>query len=379
MALALAPDVLRKLSESLRVVLVSGTNGKTTTTRFIAAILSGEGGAVSNGTGANMPAGIVNALAERGRARYSVLEVDERYLPSLNDGISAETVVLLNLSRDQLDRNPETFLLARQWRDALERASRTTVVANCNDPQVCWAASAARRVVWVAVEGEWKGDSRWCPSCRGLLTQAQGGVWNCAYCELKRPVPDWVLCGDQLICARTMEATKISLALPGRINMSNAAMALVTGASLGVLPSVGSSRLRDVASVAGRYEIFEVWGRRVRLLLAKNPASWAETFSVLDGTSAVLLVLNARELDGRDTSWIWDVDFGALNRAELFLAGERHLDMAARLEMNGVSFRLVSSLREACELASPGILDVVANYTGFLELIKHLRLEAVQT
>ncbi|MFC6880892.1 MurT ligase domain-containing protein [Actinomadura yumaensis] len=377
-ALALAPNALRELTGPLHVVLVSGTNGKTTTTRLIAAILAGEGGAVSNATGANMPAGIVNALAGRGRtARYSVLEVDERYLPGLRDETRADTVVLLNLSRDQLDRSPETFLIAKRWREALGRAPRTTVVANCNDAQVCWAASAARHVVWVAVEGRWERDSRWCPACRGLLDHPPGGAWRCDGCGLERPAPDWALVGDRLVSGRTDEATAIGLALPGRINVSNAAMALATAASLGVAPAAGSVRLRDVRSVAGRYEIVDVAGRRVRLLLAKNPASWAETFCVVRGAAAVLLVLNARQLDGRDTSWIWDVDFAALRGSAVFVAGERHLDLAVRLDLNGIAFTVVSSLREACAAAPPGLLEVVANYTGFLDLVRAIREEAV--
>ncbi|MEU7829498.1 MurT ligase domain-containing protein [Nonomuraea sp. NPDC049129] len=376
-ALKLAPNVLRELSEPLEVILISGTNGKTTTTRFVTEIMTAVGDAVSNGSGANMPAGIVSALATASSAQFGVLEVDERYLARLCADTKPRVVVLLNLSRDQLDRNPEPFLIAKQWRDTLMDLKGVIVVANCNDPLVYWAASAAPEVTWVAAESVWSGDSYWCPSCEGNLRHAARGMWCCGNCGLRRPEPDWCLGGDQLVAPLMRKNVTIDVALPGRINVSNAAMAMTTCATLGVPPEVAVEYVKRVQSVAGRYQVVPIRDREVRLLLAKNPASWAEVFPVLDESSSVLIILNARTLDGRDTSWIWDVDFRALTGRRVFVAGDRRLDLALRLDIAGVTFTIVSSLHEASALVPTTRLDIVANYTGFLDLVKELRPEVI--
>ncbi|GAA3229133.1 MurT ligase domain-containing protein [Nonomuraea helvata] len=366
--LALAPDALLRLTASRAVVLVSGTNGKTTTTRMICEALRGTGRVASNDTGANMPAGLVTALVLQRRTGYAVLEVDERYLALACAQTRPAAVVLLNLSRDQLDRNPETALVARAWRE-IPHGPATRVVANCDDPNVYWAAARSPLVTWVSMGDAWH-DAWWCPACGQPLTREASGTWACLGCGLERPDPDWLAEGRCVTCVRTGESYKPELRLPGRVNVANAAMALAVAASLGqpVEPTV--TALEGVESIAGRYGVTEMCGRRVRLLLAKNPASWAEIFRMIKHSPGVLLVLNARELDGQDTSWIWDVDFRELAGQTVLVTGERRLDLAVRLDLAEVEFKLVSSLEEACALAPTGPLDVVANYTAFLDLVR---------
>ena len=163
--LAVDPSLLDRLAAGRPVALVSGTNGKTTTTRLLAvAVEAGTAGAVvTNATGANMPAGHVAALAAGPPSVPVVLEVDEGYLAGLVRSLGPAVVVLLNLSRDQLDRTNEVRMLAGRWRDGLAAASghtaETTVVANADDPLVVWAAAAAPRVVWVAAGLGWRLDA----------------------------------------------------------------------------------------------------------------------------------------------------------------------------------------------------------------------------
>ena len=167
-ALKLDPDLLGRLAQHLDVVLVSATNGKTTTTRLIAEALRASGPVVSNALGANMPAGITSALAGGSDAKYGVIEVDEKYLAGVARDTTPKVIALLNLSRDQLDRAAETRMLAEKWREGLS-GTKAVVIANADDPLIVWAASSSPNVVWVAAGQEWKDDAWSCPACGGVM------------------------------------------------------------------------------------------------------------------------------------------------------------------------------------------------------------------
>jgi UDP-N-acetylmuramyl tripeptide synthase len=137
----------------------------------------------------------------------------------------------------------------------------------------------------------------------------------------------------------------------------------------GVETAQALPRLRDVVSVAGRYTRLARRGRQVRLLLAKNPAGWLEAFDVLDPPPGpVLLAVNAQVPDGKDTSWLWDVDYRVLRGRPVFVSGERRLDLAVRLEADLVAFDLVDGVDEAVDQVEGTSLDVIANYTAFQQI-----------
>jgi len=366
--LRMAPDLLRLLAAGRQIVLVTGTNGKTTTTRLITAALSALGQEVaSNAFGANMDAGIASALGQSPNAPFGVLEVDERYLPAMIDTTRPKVVTLLNLSRDQMDRAAEIWLVARRWRRALADAPDCQVVANADDPLVAWAAAAAKRVTWVAAGQRWHEDSWCCPDCGSHLRRDNLG-WRCAECGFTRPVTTWVLDGQAAVDAGG-RVRELSLALPGRANRSNAMVALAVADLFGVGMDQALPLLRRVTSVAGRYTQMDVTGRRLRLLLAKNPAGWLEAFDVLAPAPApVLLAVNANGPDGRDTSWLWDVDYRVLRDRPVLVAGERRLDLAVRLEADQVNFGLADGVQDAVARVPPGALDVIANYTAFQQI-----------
>ncbi|HEY9522567.1 MAG TPA: Mur ligase family protein, partial [Thermopolyspora sp.] len=199
-SLILEPDLLRKLAAHRRLALVSATNGKTTTTRLITSALRELGEVATNAYGANMPAGHVSALSQAKDAPYGVLEVDEKYLPEVLDTTGASVVCLMNLSRDQMDRAAEIWLLAQKWRRAL--AGRDThVIANCDDPLVAWGASAAAQVTWVSAKQRWREDSWCCPECGGPLDRKDDD-WACRECVFRRPAPSWVLADNAVIDPR---------------------------------------------------------------------------------------------------------------------------------------------------------------------------------
>ncbi len=363
--LRLQPDLLSLLAAGRRVVLVTGTNGKTTTTRLIAAALSPLGQEIaSNIYGANMEAGLTSALSRAPRAPLAVLETDEKYIPAMVKETSPRVVVLLNLSRDQMDRAAEIWLLARRWREALGNAPGCRVVANADDPLVAWAAGAARQVTWVAAGQRWRDDSWCCPHC-GAHLERDGDDWSCPECANRRPPVSWVLTGDQVIDPLG-RASSLELALPGRANRANAVVALAVADAFGVNITRALRELRGVTSVAGRYTHVNRRGCDIRLLLAKNPAGWLEALDVLAPPPVPVLVsVNAQGPDGRDTSWLWDVDYRRLRSRPVLVGGERRLDLAVRLEADEVPFRLVNDIDEAVDVAGSATLEVLANYTAF--------------
>ena len=363
--LRLEPDLLSLLARGRQVVLVTGTNGKTTTTRLIAAALSVLGQEIaSNIYGANMEAGLTSALSRAPDAALAVLETDEKYIPAMVKATSPKVVVLLNLSRDQMDRAAEIWLLARRWREALGNAPGCRVVANADDPLVAWAAGSARQVTWVAAGQRWRDDSWCCPHC-GSHLERHGDDWACHECSNRRPPVSWVLTGDQVIDP-SGRARPLELALPGRANRSNAVVALAVADAFGVSITSALRELRGVTSVAGRYTQVNRRGCEIRLLLAKNPAGWLEALDVLEPPPVpVLLSVNAQGPDGRDTSWLWDVDYRRLRGRAVLVGGERKLDLAVRLEADEVPFRLVNDIDEAIDAAGAPHLEVLANYTAF--------------
>ncbi|MEU1735350.1 MurT ligase domain-containing protein [Streptosporangium sp. NPDC020145] len=391
--LALEPDLLRKLAQDRKLALVSATNGKTTTTRLITSALQELGEVATNAFGANMPAGHVSALSSAKHAPYGVLEVDEKYLPEVIDTTGAGVVVLMNLSRDQMDRAGEIWLLAQKWRRAL--ANRPVhVIANADDPLVTWGASTVPGVTWVSAGQPWKEDSWCCPECGGPLDRkgmdyvppgsaapgpvpaaAHGGIvsraaendWACRECAFRRPQPSWFLDDDAVIDPRGQRWV-LDIQLPGRANRANAVIALATAEAFGLPIQRALPRLREVTSVAGRYTVVQRDGRHARLLLAKNPAGWLEAFDVLDRSLPVILSVNAQGPDGRDTSWLWDVDYRVLRGGPVYVTGERRLDLALRLDIAGVPFQLTNSFEEALALQPPGKVDVIANYTAFQQI-----------
>jgi UDP-N-acetylmuramyl tripeptide synthase len=280
---------------------------------------------------------------------------------------NARVTVLLNLSRDQMDRAAEIWMLARRWRAALAAAPDCRVIANADDPLVAWAAGQARQVTWVAAGQRWHDDSWCCPLC-GSHLQRDGEDWYCGECPNRRPPVSWVLAGDEVIDP-IGRARPLDLILPGRANRSNAVVALAVADVFGVGVTAAMGAVQQVRSVAGRYTQIERHGCELRLLLAKNPAGWLEALDILAPPPApVLLAVNAQIPDGRDTSWLWDVDYRRLRGRQVYVAGERKTDLAVRLEADEVAFRLVAGVDEAVDAARSPSMEVIANYTAFQQI-----------
>jgi len=372
-ALRVAPSLLADLLAGRSVCVVSGTNGKTTTTALIAAALGGD--VTTNCDGANLPTGWVSALLAHPDARRVVLEVDESYLPAAFAAAPDAVAALLNLSRDQLDRHSETRMLALRWRDTLAAHPRVRVVANADDPLVVWAASAAAEVTWVAGGAPWHSDAAACPAC-GALLERRDSSWSCPSCALRRP--------DATIEPRANGVIvngvdhPYLLGLPGRANRGNVAMAVGAAQALGVPPERALAAISEIHAISGRYARHQVDGHELIVLLAKNPAGWVETLDVIDEllpdrTGTVVVAVNARGPDGRDPSWLWDVPFERLTGRAVIATGERATDLAVRLDHAGVDYRKdTRAPLVAARAATDGPVVIAATYTNFLSISREL-------
>ncbi len=363
--LMLDPLALRRAAAGRDIALVSGTNGKTTTRTLLVAALETRGRVASNGGGANLPTGLTAALTGDRTSPRAVLEVDEPYLPQIIDTTRPRAVVLLNLSRDQLDRYAEVSRIATIWRKAL--ADVPVAVGNADDPLVVWAASGAHETVWVAAGQRWTDDSTACPSCGSVLvrtTSSKDVHWHCPSCGLSRPTPQWMVEG-RTVTAPDGTSYDVQLSLPGEVNIGNAALAAAAAMTWGVTPAAAFEAMAAIPSVEGRYLETTIGGRPVRLLLAKNPAGWVEALEMTRPGLPVVVAVNARAQDGRDPSWLWDVPFEVLQGREAVATGERSRDVAVRLRYAGVEHVRIDDLSDAVRAASPGPVEVLANYTAF--------------
>lgn len=376
------PDIVEYLAQQLEYgnVVITGTNGKTTTSSFIAAILRDGGLRVwHNREGSNLIRGIASSLVIRarpnGNLRYSgkaiaIFEADEAALPRIVQVTSPRIVVFNNLFRDQLDRYGEVDSVIAHWQQAVAHLSNSaTLVLNADDPATAQLGHAfSGKVLYYGIDDLTLNltmqqnaaarhqvvDSRTCPQCGSEYTYdirfySHMGHYYCANCGIKRPQPDVRVSHVQQdnfdrLRIQVVAATRqreITIPLPGLYNIYNALAAITAALALDVDWAPIISGIEQSKPVFGRGERIQAEGRTLRLLLAKNPTSFNEVLRTLfsDGTLRhMLFVLNDNTADGRDISWIWDVDFervtGQTNT--LVVAGTRALDLALRLKYAGV-------------------------------------------
>jgi len=379
--LKLDPSALGKLLVGKRIALVSGTNGKTTTTHFLAAALRESLNhdahrLVHNADGANLHHGLASALSRHPQAEIAILETDERVVADMIRLGRPEVLVLLNFSRDQLDRHHEIKGLGRSWRQALAEAGPAgpVVVANADEPLIVWAALAAKQVIWVDTATTWTQDSSLCPKCDANLVRTQPdpitgqrGDWYCTGCGLAQPKGDFRVEGGTIV-DRAGHVWDPQLGVPGTFNISNAACALAAAELMSVDTRTALTGIRTVRSPAGRFATARFGNTTARLLLAKNPAGWAEALPLAQ-SQTVVLAIDSAAADGRDVSWLWDVEYERLAGRSVIATGRRAQDLAVRLSYAEVDYRCVPDLAEALT-GHPEPVDVIATYTPFQRLRK---------
>ena len=336
--LALEPEAISLLSASKEVILVSGTNGKTSTTKALAAIVSQLGPVATSGSGSNLAWGAAGALMSS--APYAVLEIDELHLPSIIAQTDPAVVLLLNLTRDQLHRMHEVKRVADRWHVECSEAANTVFVADIDDPYLNFATINAVNVIRVSFGGRLHPDGAVCPQCGAYLSWHRGN-YSCT-CGLNNKISDAKFKG-------------------GSAAYRNAILANLVGEVLGAEPVEFSE------SQLERSVTKQIHGKTAYFRLTKNPASWTEALHA-DFYPDIILVLNARAVDGIDTSWLWDISFSALKGHHVIVCGERALDMAYRIHVEGIPVQVAASFEAALSLAPGSDVSVLSAYTAFFEL-----------
>ena len=416
-ALRIDPKILSYLARQLKQsVLIAGTNGKTTTAKMVEHVLSNNPDTpsrspsghlegvriVHNASGANLLNGITSALIQstnfigKIQAGIGVFEVDEASLPLALAEFTPTIVVLLDLFRDQLDRYGEVDSIAERWLQALKKLpSSTTVIINADDPHLAFIGSQLQAKVLYFGIGDQKSflpttphavDTIYCPKCGKRLVfdghyLSHLGEWKCTSCKLSHPKND-------------IQKSDIVSPLPGLYNSYNTMAATLVLRPIGRDKTNMANALKKFTPAFGRQEEFKIDGKNVKIFLSKNPAGFnASLQTVIElGAEQILIVLNDRIPDGRDVSWIWDVDFEMIPfYANVIVSGDRVYDMALRLKYarenlgrhNGIVSQpltpliIKENLKEAVYLgvsvfSKDKTLYILPTYSGMLEVRKIL-------
>jgi len=337
--LTIEPEAISLLAQGKEVILVSGTNGKTSTTKAVAAIVSQLGSVTTSGSGSNLAWGAATALMSP--APFAVLEIDELHLPAIVAQTDPTVVLLLNLTRDQLHRMHEVKRVADRWHVECTEAINTVFVADIDDPFINYATVNAVNVVRVSFGGRVHPDGAVCPRCGSYLTWLRGN-YSCT-CGLTNKISD----------AKFKK---------GSAAYRNAVLANVVGEVMDA-PPIDFTESELERSVTKEFQ-----GKKAHFRLTKNPASWTEALQT-DFYADVILVLNARQVDGIDTSWLWDVSFAALKGHRVIVCGERALDIGYRIHVEGVESVVADSFDGAMALVEGSDVSVLSAYTAFFELV----------
>ncbi len=371
----------------VQIILIAGTNGKTTTSKLIrTALEENDKKVLQNHSGANLLNGIASTLLLHANLLgklnydYAIFEVDENALPLLLKESTPQYLLLLNLFRDQLDRYGEVNTIASNWKKALVNLPKeTTLIVNADDPQIAYLGKNAKATVLnfglqtsqlANTKLQHAADSVSCPKCGEKLTFdaiafSHLGDWHCKKCGLKRP-----------------DITSVGFAiypLPGLYNKYNVQAARVLLQNIGLTDTQINDSFTDFTPAFGRQEIIQYKNKNIQVFLSKNPTSFNESYNTIRelGGKTLLLVLNDRIPDGRDVSWIWDVDLPELEGfKDILIAGDRAYDMALRIHYEEYkNLQTFENLEEAIEkgiklIEDNEILFILPTYSAMLETRK---------
>jgi lipid II isoglutaminyl synthase (glutamine-hydrolysing) len=403
LAYRIQPKILSLLSSQIAkgTIVIAGTNGKTTTSLLLRQILEQAGYRVAhNAAGANLVNGLITALSANAnlwgtiQADYAILEIDENIIPLAVPELQPRLILCLNLFRDQLDRYGEVDTIGYRWEKAIAQLSpETIIILNGDDPTLAYLGNK------LGQESGWKNvkyfgltepdkylaemphavDAIYCPSCGHPLSYkgfylSHLGDFDCSSCGFSKPN----------LAINSQEWGQI---LIGVYNKYNTLAAGLAAQELGIDRSIVSDTINNFQAAFGRAEELEFQGKKVRILLSKNPVGMNETIRAVSdiqqvqGASTTLLVLNDRTPDGTDVSWIWDVDMENLVKLQgtIVVSGDRVYDMALRIYYSETDLTkranliVKEDLQEAVATAlemtpSDRTLDIVPTYSAMLEV-----------
>jgi len=396
-------DTLAK--RKFQIILVAGTNGKTTTSKLIKNILEKFGKRVfKNESGANLINGVASSIINNsdmfGKLNYdfAIFEIDENNLPIILKNIAADFTICLNLFRDQLDRYGEVNTISDMWKKAfLKLPKKTKLILNADDPQIASLGINMKNSYYFGLNEKTNNlilqhasDSIYCPLCNFKLTYkaiyfSHLGKWKCENCEYSRP---------------DLYISKLEkYPLPGKYNKYNALGAVLLARLLKIDAKQIDKALEEFTPAFGRQEIIKYKNKKIQIFLSKNPASFNQSLQTVKDINGknILIVLNSRIPDGRDISWIWDVDFELFIKSfkNISISGDRVYDMALRIRYceNGKwqpvrqtqdemvndksGIKIYENLKEALgkaisSLSKDEILYVLPTYSAMLDVRKIL-------
>lgn len=408
-ALKVYPEVLGQLAKGVTTIIVTGTNGKTTTSRMIEKSLSDSGYKFfSNKSGANMLSGITaefamnSTLGGKNRYEYALIECDEAAFKTVSKYVDAKCVVVTNVFRDQLDRYGEVTHTLNSILTGIKNSPNAVVCINADDSlSVSMKDEISNKVVFYGVESEiYKNrveevsDAPYCIKCKSeyvydYVTYGHLGGFRCPNCGYHRPETEVSV---EKVVESTPDSSTIILKLhgkeytttinlPGGYNIYNGAATAAAGYVLGLKDETIVSALSDFECGFGRMEKFTVNNTDIRMILIKNPAGCNQVLNFLSNNtepSLFIVALNDRFADGTDISWIWDVDFEKLNQlsdklTEIWVTGRRADEMAMRFKYAGIAVDKIKVIKDyeklienAANQSAP--VYIMPTYTAMLDI-----------
>lgn len=407
LALKLDPNILSVIARNYEIVLITGTNGKTTTTSMVYNIIQANGKKViSNNTGANMLPGIVSCFIDNYSFRslkeipYAIIEVDEANVKFITEHITPSIIVITNLFRDQLDRYGEVYTTLNKIMEGVGKVPETTLVLN-GDESLLGSLNLPNETVFYGFNTDYNNntqielnaDAKFCIKCKtpysyNFITYNHLGDFFCSNCGYKRPELKYYI---EEIMDLTPEGSTVrinknlfTLNQPGVYNIYNALSAYSIAKELKIDESIIHNSLKTQSSHFGRQESLKINEKEIKIILVKNPAGYNQAIDtvILDKNRlSMAFLLNDNYADGRDISWIWDVNFEKLNDSpveDIFIAGLRLYDMACRLKIAGLCpdrFKLGENFEELLQQINDSKSDkiyIFATYTAMIQFRRFL-------
>ncbi|AAK78938.1 UDP-N-acetylmuramyl tripeptide synthase [Clostridium acetobutylicum] len=405
-ALKIDKNILSTVTKNYNIVFITGTNGKTTTTNLIYSILKSSGKEViTNNTGANLKPGITSCFIKNfkfsdSKEKYAVIEIDEANLKFLTEYTKPKAIIITNLFRDQLDRYGEVYTTLLKIMEGVNKAPEATLILN-GDESLLGNLDVPNKIMYYGfdcpINEENKisinADAKFCNKCKHpyeyeFITYNHLGKFFCSNCGYKRPNLDYYIDSVKALdpsgSSISINGTDFYLNQPGVYNIYNALCAYSVAKFLGIEDDTIFDSLKNSKSSFGRQETIDIAGKNVKIILVKNPAGYDEaikTISLDKRELSLAVLLNDNYADGRDVSWIWDVDFeklSNLNINKVMVSGIRLYDMAIRLKVAGLNndnFELENNFEEllnSMKNCDGEIIYVLATYTAMIDLRKFL-------
>ena len=414
-ALKIDPNIVKKLSKKIKngSIVISGTNGKTTTARLTFDILSTKYKIIHNRQGSNLVRGIASTFIKHssifGKLDFDLglWEIDEATLPEAIDNLNPDKIVLLNLFRDQLDRYGEMDTLRKKWQKAISNLPQdTTLILNADDPGISYLAKFSKAKTFYFGVNDTKvnlptidhiADIKYCLNCSSKLVfksllSAHLGTYYCPNCGLKRPSPQTYARNLKFNPHFSTSATisihhslfSINYHLPGLYNVYNT----LAAASLAINFNIGSEiikkKISEFSTAFGRFQKTRIKDKQIITMLIKNPAGANEVLRslALKNNLNLLVILNDNFADGKDVSWIWDTNWEILEdkTKNIFISGTRRWDMATRIKYSNFKLSKKNVYKEinysisdsVSKLSNNDTLVILPTYTALLEVQKTL-------